>query len=145
MMDNKVLDYILNFLNINKKDVEYNEKFIKMRRAEKTLDSIVQGKTKKANNYFNDINSHALEPIYKKPINLKLHYYRDPGKIMNSFIAMEYTVCGNISDIDDNTKAAIYRIIIPEIIKEYNKTNISDTVKIKEGSMFEATVILYQE
>ncbi len=144
-MDNKALDYVLKFLNINKKDVEYNEKFVKMRRAEKTLDSIVQGKTKKANKYLSDINSHALEPIYKKSVNLKLHYYRDPGKVMNSFIAMEYTICGNVDEVDDNTKATMYRAIIPEIIKDYNRTQIADVVKIKEGSMFEATLILYQE
>ena len=75
---------------------------------------------------------------------MSLQYYKDPGKILDSFIAMEYSICGNISNVDDNTKGLLYRIIIPEIISDYNKTKISETVKIKEGSLLNATIILYQ-
>ena len=141
---NEALDKILNFLNINKKDFEYTEKITKMKRAENTLSAIVSNKTKKANKYLSDINAKYEDIRYKGPVNLSLHYYKDPGKILDSFIAMEYTICGNISDVDDNTKAFLYRTIIPEIIAEYNKTKIADTVKIKEGSMLNATIILYQ-
>lgn len=143
-MDNGVLDYILKFLNIDKKDIEYKTKLEKMKRAEKTLDDIVRSKTKNANKYLSDINNLSKENFIFSPVNLALQYYKDPGKIMDSFIAMEYTICGNITNIDDNTKSILYRMVIPDIIKSYNKTSISNEVKIKEGSMFNATVILYQ-
>ena len=141
---NEALDKILKFLNINKKDFEYTEKITKMKRAENTLSTIVANKTKKANKYLSDINAKYEDIRYKGPVNLSLHYYKDPGKILDSFIAMEYTICGNINEVDDNTKSFLYRTIIPEIIAEYNKTKIADTVKIKEGSMLNATIILYQ-
>ena len=141
---NEALDKILKFLNINKKDFEYTEKITKMKRAENTLSTIVANKTKKANKYLSDINAKYGELRYKGPVNLSLHYYKDPGKILDSFIAMEYTICGNINEVDDNTKSFLYRTIIPEIIAEYNNTKIADTVKIKEGSMLNATIILYQ-
>ena len=141
---NEALDKILKFLNINKKDFEYTEKITKMKRAENTLSAIVSNKTKKANKYLSDINAKYEDIRYKGPVNLSLHYYKDPGKILDSFIAMEYTICGNISEVDDNIKSFLYRTIIPEIIAEYNKTKIADTVKIKEGSMLNATIILYQ-
>ena len=141
---NEALDKILKFLNINKKDFEYTEKITKMKRAENTLSTIVANKTKKANKYLSDINARYEDIRYKGPVNLSLHYYKDPGKILDSFIAMEYTICGNINEVDDNTKSFLYRTIIPEIIAEYNKTKIADTVKIKEGSMLNATIILYQ-
>lgn len=141
---NEALDKILKFLNINKKDFEYTEKITKMKRAENTLSTIVANKTKKANKYLSDINAKYEDIRYKGPVNLSLHYYKDPGKILDSFIAMEYTICGNISEVDDNIKSFLYRTIIPEIIEEYNKTKIADTVKIKEGSMLNATIILYQ-
>ena len=141
---NEALDKILKFLNINKKDFEYTEKITKMKRAENTLSTIVANKTKKANKYLSDINAKYEDIRYKGPVNLSLHYYKDPGKILDSFIAMEYTICGNISEVDDNIKSFLYRTIIPEIIAEYNKTKIADTVKIKEGSMLNATIILYQ-
>lgn len=141
---NEALDKILKFLNINKKDFEYTEKITKMKRAENTLSAIVSNKTKKANKYLSDINAKYEDIRYKGPVNLSLHYYKDPGKILDSFIAMEYTICGNINEVDDNTKSFLYRTIIPEIIAEYNKTKIADTVKIKEGSMLNATIILYQ-
>ena len=141
---NEALDKILKFLNINKKDFEYTEKITKMKRAENTLSTIVSNKTKKANKYLSDINANYEDMRYKGPVNLSLHYYKDPGKILDSFIAMEYTICGNISEVDDNIKSFLYRTIIPEIIAEYNKTKIADTVKIKEGSMLNATIILYQ-
>ena len=141
---NEALDKILKFLNINKKDFEYTEKITKMKHAENTLSAIVSNKTKKANKYLSDINAKYEDIRYKGPVNLSLHYYKDPGKILDSFIAMEYTICGNINEVDDNTKSFLYRTIIPEIIAEYNKTKIADTVKIKEGSMLNATIILYQ-
>ena len=141
---NEALDKILKFLNINKKDFEYTEKITKMKHAENTLSTIVANKTKKANKYLSDINAKYEDIRYKGPVNLSLHYYKDPGKILDSFIAMEYTICGNINEVDDNTKSFLYRTIIPEIIAEYNKTKIADTVKIKEGSMLNATIILYQ-
>ena len=141
---NEALDKILKFLNINKKDFEYTEQITKMKRAENTLSAIVSNKTKKANKYLSDINAKYEDIRYKGPVNLSLHYYKDPGKILDSFIAMEYTICGNISEVDDNIKSFLYRTIIPEIIAEYNKTKIADTVKIKEGSMLNATIILYQ-
>ena len=141
---NEVLDKILKFLNINKKDFEYTEKITKMKHAENTLSTIVANKTKKANKYLSDINTGTGEARYKGPVNLSLHYYKDPGKILDSFIAMEYTICGNINNVDENTKSFLYRTIIPEIIEEYNKNKISDIVKIKEGSMLNATIILYQ-
>lgn len=141
---NEVLDKILKFLNINKKDFEYTEKITKMKHAENTLSTIVSNKTKKANKYLSDINTGTGEARYKGPVNLSLHYYKDPGKILDSFIAMEYTICGNINNVDENTKSFLYRTIIPEIIEEYNKNKISDIVKIKEGSMLNATIILYQ-
>ena len=141
---NEALDKILKFLNINKKDFEYTEKITKMKRAENTLSTIVANKTKKANKYLSDINDKYEDIRYKGPVNLSLHYYKDPGKILDSFIAMEYTICGNINEVDDNIKSFLYRTIIPEIIAEYNKTKIADTVKIKEGSMLNATIILYQ-
>ena len=141
---NEALDKILKFLNINKKDFEYTEKITKMKHAENTLSTIVANKTKKANKYLSDINAKYEDIRYKGPVNLSLHYYKDPGKILDSFIAMEYTICGNISEVDDNIKSFLYRTIIPEIIAEYNKTKIADTVKIKEGSMLNATIILYQ-
>ena len=141
---NEALDKILKFLNINKKDFEYTDKITKMKRAENTLSTIVANKTKKANKYLSDINAKYEDIRYKGPVNLSLHYYKDPGKILDSFIAMEYTICGNINEVDDNTKSFLYRTIIPEIIAEYNKTKIADTVKIKEGSMLNATIILYQ-
>ena len=141
---NEALDKILKFLNINKKDFEYTEKITKMKRAENTLSTIVANKTKKANKYLSDINAKYEDIRYKGPVNLSLHYYKDPGKILDSFIAMEYTICGNINEVDDNIKSFLYRTIIPEIIEEYNKTKIADTVKIKEGSMLNATIILYQ-
>ena len=141
---NEALDKILKFLNINKKDFEYTEKITKMKHAENTLSTIVSNKTKKANKYLSDINAKYEDIRYKGPVNLSLHYYKDPGKILDSFIAMEYTICGNISEVDDNIKSFLYRTIIPEIIAEYNKTKIADTVKIKEGSMLNATIILYQ-
>ena len=141
---NEALDKILKFLNINKKDFEYTEKITKMKRTENTLSAIVSNKTKKANKYLSDINAKYEDIRYKGPVNLSLHYYKDPGKILDSFIAMEYTICGNINEVDDNTKSFLYRTIIPEIIAEYNKTKIADTVKIKEGSMLNATIILYQ-
>ena len=141
---NEALDKILKFLNINKKDFEYTEKITKMKRAENTLSAIVSNKTKKANKYLSDINAKYEDIRYKGPVNLSLHYYKDPGKILDSFIAMEYTICGNINEVDENTKSFLYRTIIPEIIAEYNKTKIADTVKIKEGSMLNATIILYQ-
>ena len=141
---NEALDKILKFLNINKKDFEYTEKITKMKRAENTLSTIVANKTKKANKYLSDINARYEDIRYKGPVNLSLHYYKDPGKILDSFIAMEYTICGNINEVDENTKSFLYRTIIPEIIAEYNKTKIADTVKIKEGSMLNATIILYQ-
>ena len=141
---NEALDKILKFLNINKKDFEYTEKITKMKRAENTLSTIVANKTKKANKYLSDINAKYEDIRYKGPVNLSLHYYKDPGKILDSFIAMEYTICGNINEVDDNIKSFLYRTIIPEIIVEYNKTKIADTVKIKEGSMLNATIILYQ-
>lgn len=141
---NEALDKILKFLNINKKDFEYTDKITKMKRAENTLSTIVANKTKKANKYLSDINAKYEDIRYKGPVNLSLHYYKDPGKILDSFIAMEYTICGNISEVDDNIKSFLYRTIIPEIIAEYNKTKIADTVKIKEGSMLNATIILYQ-
>ena len=141
---NEALDKILKFLNINKKDFEYTEKITKMKRAENTLSTIVANKTKKANKYLSDINAKYEDIRYKGQVNLSLHYYKDPGKILDSFIAMEYTICGNISEVDDNIKSFLYRTIIPEIITEYNKTKIADTVKIKEGSMLNATIILYQ-
>lgn len=141
---NEALDKILKFLNINKKDFEYTEKITKMKRAENTLSAIVSNKTKKANKYLSDINAKYEDIRYKGPVNLSLHYYKDPGKILDSFIAMEYTICGNINEVDDNTKSFLYRTIIPEIIAEYNKTKIADAVKIKEGSMLNATIILYQ-
>lgn len=141
---NEALDKILKFLNINKKDFEYTEKITKMKRAENTLSAIVSNKTKKANKYLSDINDKYEDIRYKGPVNLSLHYYKDPGKILDSFIAMEYTICGNINEVDDNTKSFLYRTIIPEIIAEYNNTKIADTVKIKEGSMLNATIILYQ-
>ena len=141
---NEALDKILKFLNINKKDFEYTEKITKMKREENTIYAIVSNKTKKANKYLSDINAKYGELRYKGPVNLSLHYYKDPGKILDSFIAMEYTICGNINEVDDNTKSFLYRTIIPEIIAEYNKTKIADTVKIKEGSMLNATIILYQ-
>ena len=141
---NEALDKILKFLNINKKDFEYTEKITKMKRAENTLSTIVSNKTKKANKYLSDINAKYEDIRYKGPVNLSLHYYKDPGKILDSFIAMEYTICGNISEVDENIKSFLYRTIIPEIIAEYNKNKISDTVKIKEGSMLNATIILYQ-
>ena len=141
---NEALDKILKFLNINKKDFEYTEKITKMKHAENTLSTIVSNKTKKANKYLSDINAKYEDIRYKGPVNLSLHYYKDPGKILDSFIAMEYTICGNINEVDDNTKSFLYRTIIPEIIAEYNKTKIADTVKIKEGSMLNATIILYQ-
>ena len=141
---NEALDKILKFLNINKKDFEYTEKITKMKRAENTLSAIVSNKTKKANKYLSDINAKYEDIRYKGPVNLSLHYYKDPGKILDSFIAMEYTICGNINEVDDNTKSFLYRTIIPEIIAEYNNTKIADTVKIKEGSMLNATIILYQ-
>ena len=141
---NEALDKILKFLNINKKDFEYTEKITKMKRAENTLSTIVANKTKKANKYLSDINAKYEDIRYKGPVNLSLHYYKDPGKILDSFIAMEYTICGNISEVDENIKSFLYRTIIPEIIAEYNKTKIADTVKIKEGSMLNATIILYQ-
>ena len=141
---NEALDKILKFLNINKKDFEYTEKITKMKRAENTLSTIVANKTKKANKYLSDINAKYEDIRYKGPVNLSLHYYKDPGKILDSFIAMEYTICGNIGEVDENIKSFLYRTIIPEIIAEYNKTKIADTVKIKEGSMLNATIILYQ-
>ena len=141
---NESLDKILKFLNINKKDFEYTDKITKMKRAENTLSTIVANKTKKANKYLSDINAKYEDIRYKGPVNLSLHYYKDPGKILVSFIAMEYTICGNINEVDDNIKSFLYRTIIPEIIAEYNKTKIADTVKIKEGSMLNATIILYQ-
>ena len=141
---NEALDKILKYLNINKKDFEYTDKITKMKRAENTLSTIVANKTKKANKYLSDINAKYEDIRYKGPVNLSLHYYKDPGKILDSFIAMEYTICGNINEVDDNTKSFLYRTIIPEIIAEYNKTKIADTVKIKEGSMLNATIILYQ-
>ena len=141
---NEALDKILKFLNINKKDFEYTEKITKMKRAENTLSTIVANKTKKANKYLSDINARYEDIRYKGPVNLSLYYYKDPGKILDSFIAMEYTICGNINEVDDNTKSFLYRTIIPEIIAEYNKTKIADTVKIKEGSMLNSTIILYQ-
>ena len=141
---NESLDKILKFLNINKKDFEYTEKITKMKHAENTLSTIVSNKTKKANKYLSDINDKYEDIRYKGPVNLSLHYYKDPGKILDSFIAMEYTICGNINEVDDNIKSFLYRTIIPEIIAEYNKTKIADTVKIKEGSMLNATIILYQ-
>ena len=141
---NEALDKILKFLNINKKDFEYTEKITKMKRAENTLSTIVSNKTKKANKYLSDINAKYEDIRYKGPVNLSLHYYKDPGKILDSFIAMEYTICGNISEVDDNIKSFLYRTIVPEIIAEYNKTKIADTVKIKEDSMLNATIILYQ-
>ena len=141
---NEALDKILKFLNINKKDFEYTEKITKMKHAENTLSTIVSNKTKKANKYLSDINAKYEDIRYKGPVNLSLHYYKDPGKILDSFIAMEYTICGNINEVDDNIKSFLYRTIIPEIIEEYNKTKIADTVKIKEGSMLNATIILYQ-
>ena len=141
---NEALDKILKFLNINKKDFAYTEKITKMKRAENTISTIVSNKTKKANKYLSDINAKYEDIRYKGPVNLSLHYYKDPGKILDSFIAMEYTICGNISEVDDNIKSFLYRTIIPEIIEEYNKTKIADTVKIKEGSMLNATIILYQ-
>ena len=141
---NEALDKILKFLNINKKDFEYTEKITKMKHAENTLSAIVSNKTKKANKYLSNINAKYKDIRYKGPVNLSLHYYKDPGKILDSFIAMEYTICGNINEVDDNTKSFLYRTIIPEIIAEYNKTKIADTVKIKEGSMLNATIILYQ-
>ena len=141
---NEALDKILKFLNINKKDFEYTEKITKMKHAENTLSTIVANKTKKANKYLSDINAKYEDIRYKGPVNLSLHYYKDPGKILDSFIAMEYTICGNINEVDDNTKSFLYRTIIPEIIAEYNKTKIADIVKIKEGSMLNATIILYQ-
>ena len=104
----------------------------------RTLSAIVSNKTKKANKYLSDINAKYEDIRYKGPVNLSLHYYKDPGKILDSFIAMEYTICGNISEVDDNIKSFLYRTIIPEIIAEYNKTKIADTVKIKEGSMIKA-------
>ena len=141
---NEALDKILKFLNINKKDFEYTEKITKMKRAENTLSTIVANKTKKANKYLSDINAKYEDIKYKGPVNLSLHYYKDPGKILDSFIAMEYTICGNINEVDENIKSFLYRTIIPEIIAEYNKTKIADIVKIKEGSMLNATIILYQ-
>ena len=141
---NEALDKILKFLNINKKDFEYTEKITKMKHAENTLSTIVSNKTKKANKYLSDINAKYEDIRYKGPVNLSLHYYKDPGKILDSFIAMEYTICGNINEVDENTKSFLYRTIIPEIIAEYNKNKISDIVKIKEGSMLNATIILYQ-
>lgn len=141
---NEALDKILKFLNINKKDFEYTEKITKMKHAENTLSTIVSNKTKKANKYLSDINAKSGEARYKGPVNLSLHYYKDPGKILDSFIAMEYTICGNINEVDENTKAFLYRTIIPEIIAEYNKNKIADIVKIKGGSMLNATIILYQ-
>ena len=141
---NEALDKILKFLNINKKDFEYTEKITKMKRAENTLSTNGPNKTKKANKYLSDITAKYEDIRYKGPVNLSLHYYKDPGKILDSFIAMEYTICGNISEVDDNIKSFLYRTIIPEIIEEYNKTKIADTVKIKEGSMLNATIILYQ-
>ena len=128
---NEALDKILKFLNINKKDFEYTDKITKMKRAENALSAIVSNKTKKANKYLSDINAKYEDIRYKGPVNLSLHYYKDPGKILDSFIAMEYTICGNINEVDDNTKSFLYRTIIPEIIAEYNKTKIADTVKIK--------------
>ena len=141
---NEALDKILKFLNTNKKDFEYTEKITKMKHAENTLSTIVSNKTKKANKYLSDINAKYEDIRYKGPVNLSLHYYKDPGKILDSFIAMEYTICGNINEVDENTKSFLYRTIIPEIIAEYNKNKISDIVKIKEGSMLNATIILYQ-
>ena len=90
---NESLDKILKFLNINKKDFEYTEKITKMKRAENTLSTIVANKTKKANKYLSDINAKYEYIRYKGPVNLSLHYYKDPGKILDSFIAMEYTIC----------------------------------------------------
>lgn len=143
-MGDEILDYILKFLNIDSKDFEYTRKLNNMKTAESVLDRIIKSKTKKANKYLSDINFKAGEIIYKNPVNLSLKYYKDPGKILDSFIAMEYSICGNISNVDDNTKGLLYRIIIPEIISDYNKTKISETVKIKEGSLLNATIILYQ-
>lgn len=143
-MGDEVLDYILRFLNIDSKDFEYTKRLNNMKTAELVLDKIIKSKTKKANKYLSDINFKAGEIIYKNPVNLSLQYYKDPGKILDSFIAMEYSICGNISNVDDNTKGLLYRIIIPEIISDYNKTKISETVKIKEGSLLNATIILYQ-
>ena len=143
-MGNENLDKILKFLNINKKDFEYTEKITRMKHAEDVLSNIVKSKTKKANKLLFQINNISSEIRYKSSVNLYLHYYRDPGKILDSFVAMEYTICGNLNDVDDNTKAFLYRTIIPEIISDYNKHKISEVVKIKEGSMYNATVILYQ-
>ena len=143
-MGDDILDYILRFLNIDSKDFEYTKRLNNMKTAESVLDKIIKSKTKKANKYLSDINFKAGEIIYKNPVNLSLQYYKDPGKILDSFIAMEYSICGNISNVDDNTKGLLYRIIIPEIISDYNKTKISETVKIKEGSLLNATIILYQ-
>ena len=143
-MGDEVLDYILRFLNIDSKDFEYTKRLNNMKTAELVLDKIIKSKTKKANKYLSDINFKAGEIIYKNPVNLSLQYYKDPGKILDSFIAMEYSICGNISNIDDNTKGLLYRLIIPEIISDYNKTKISEIVKIKEGSLLNATIILYQ-
>ncbi len=143
-MGDEILDYILKFLNIDSKDFEYTKRLNNMKTAESVLDKIIKSKTKKANKYLSDINFKAGEIIYKNPVNLSLQYYKDPGKILDSFIAMEYSICGNISNVDDNTKGLLYRTIIPEIISDYNKTKISETVKIKEGSLLNATIVLYQ-
>lgn len=151
MMDYFALDRALNYLNSGQIDLA--KKVFKMRlednsiiRAEKTLSEIVSKYNKDANILLLRMhNNSGLEDlnIYDDNVLLKLRRYQDHFSTNTEITGydMEYLICSD--NTNSNTKQLIYKTIIPKIIEDYNKTKISEKIKIKSGSFVNCTLILY--
>ena len=142
------LDKIIDFLD--KKDVKqlliFNKYISELKRAEETLSGIVSSYTNKALLVISKMNTSGIDDNIKySDTVLSLKRYGNYNNINGSLIslAMEYTITS--ANTNTNTKELIFKMIVPFIIMDYNKTAISEKIKIKTGSFNNCTIVLYKD